>query len=430
MSSAYPPYGGVSVRPCQRCGMSLPLNEVYCRNCGYYNTPGQSSNAVGIAPANAAWGEAAPPTAYGQYPQHQYAGQQWGQSPPPAPGMQNNFYDQYPVPQLSFDMPPQQAASNNYYAVPAPAGNSENYYGGANQSGNYYGGPSTPQPVSYAVPPVPGMTSGFQSGTMNGSPPLVSNQDLPRRSGKLNGGLVVGIVILLVVLIGGAIASYAFISRHSSSQLAQQPTAVPATPASKAPPLFADSFTNNNNGWDLQGSPGKFAVTLGNGTLALEDDSNRLLWELIPGNRTFRDFQLSVDAALSKGDQINGYGIYIRGSLDQDGQLTTYYRLELYGDGTYAVFKGTVDATGKSTPTQIVDYTESPAIQKQGGLNHIKIMANGSVMTLIVNGQTLKTITDSSYTSGSIALFVSNVQNARAGAQATFSNLGIYPLQS
>jgi hypothetical protein len=274
------------------------------------------------------------------------------------------------------------------------------------------------------------MASGFQSGTMNASPPLAGNQGLPRRSGKLNAGLVVGIVVLLVVLLGGAIAGYAFISGHRSSLGTQQPTAVPATPTPKVAPLFADSFNNNANGWDLQGSPGRFSVALGNGTLALEDDSNRLLWELIPGNRTFRDFQLSVDAVLSKGDQINGYGIYIRGSLDQDSQLSTYYRLELYGDGTYAAFKGTVDATGKSTPSQIIDYTQSPAIQKQGGLNHITIMAKGSVMALIVNGQTLKTITDSSYTSGSIALFVSNVENAHAGAQATFSNLVIYPLQS
>jgi hypothetical protein len=193
--------------------------------------------------------------------------------------------------------------------------------------------------------------------------------------------------------------------------------------------LFADSFNNNNNGWDLQGAAGRFSVALGNGTLALEDDDNKLLWELVPGNRTFRDFQLSVDAVLSKGDQINGYGVYIRGALNQDTELATYYRFELYGDGTYAVFKGTIDSSGKSTASQMINYTDSPAIQKEGGRNHIVINANGSAMTLIVNGETLKVITDSSYTSGSIALFVSNVQNAHAGAQATFSNLAIYPPQ-
>ncbi len=50
-------------------------------------------------------------------------------------------------------------------------------------------------------------------------------------------------------------------------------------------------------------------------------------------------------------------------------------------------------------------------------------------MTFIVNGQTIASVTDSSYTSGSIALFVSNVQGTTPGAAATFSNLSIYPPQ-
>lgn len=427
MSSAYPPYGGAPTQPCQRCGVSLPLNEVYCRNCGHYNTPTQGSNGVGSVPANASWGTT-PPTAYGS--QNQYAGQQWGQPSSAASTVQSNFYDQPPVPQLSFDMPVQQPTPNNYYGSAAPTPNNENYSGGASQPGNYYAGPVAPQQPFYPTAAVPGMTNGFQPGALNSPQPLMGNQPLvPRRSG-LNTGLIIGIVLLLVVLIAGSIVGYLFISARHSTQVTQTPTTVQLTPTPKGPPLFADSFNNNNNGWDLQGNPGRFSVALGNGTLALEDDDNKLLWELVPGNRTFDDFKLSVDAVLSKGDQINGYGVYVRASLDQDSQLTTYYRFELYGDGTYAVFKGAVDSSGKSTPDKIVDYTDSPAIQKQGGINHIVIIAKGSVMTLMVNGQTLKVITDSSYTSGSLALFVSNVQNAHAGAQTMFSNLAIYPSQS
>ncbi len=50
-------------------------------------------------------------------------------------------------------------------------------------------------------------------------------------------------------------------------------------------------------------------------------------------------------------------------------------------------------------------------------------------MTLIVNGETIKTITDRSYPAGSAGLFVSNVQNARPGVQAKFSHLAVYPVQ-
>jgi Domain of Unknown Function (DUF1080) len=426
MSSAYPLYGSTSAQPCQRCGMALPPNEVYCRNCGYYNPPAQSSSRAGSAPANVAWGTT-PAASYG--PQNQYAGQQWGQPSPPAPLEQNNFYGQAPVPQLSFDSPAQQSAPNNSYGPVAPTINNGNYYAGASQQGAYNAGPATPQQQFYSPTQVPGMNMGFQQGTINGSPPMIGNQSFVPRSKGPNRGLIVGIILLLVVLVGGGIASYVFIFAHRSAQITQTSTVVSATPTPQGPPLFADAFNSNTNGWDLQGNPGKFSVTLGNGALALQDNDNKLLWELVPGNKTFRDFKLSIDAVLSKGEQINGYGVYIRGSLDQNSNLTTYYRFELYGDGTYAVFKGNVDSSGKSTPTKIVDYTSNSAIQKQGGLNHIVIIAKGSTMVFMVNGQALKTVTDSSYTSGSLALFVSNVQNAHAGAVATFSHFAVYPSQ-
>jgi hypothetical protein len=47
-------------------------------------------------------------------------------------------------------------------------------------------------------------------------------------------------------------------------------------------------------------------------------------------------------------------------------------------------------------------------------------------MALKVNGVVVQTITDNDYSTGSIAMFVSNLSSAAAGAQATFSNLGIY----
>jgi hypothetical protein len=139
---------------------------------------------------------------------------------------------------------------------------------------------------------------------------------------------------------------------------------------------------------------------------------------------------LTADAILSKGTQNNGYGIYIRGVSNQSFDIATYYRFELYGDGTFAIFKGSVDSAGTSTSSFLVNYSQSAAIQKQGNVNHIAISAKGPTMTFIVNGQTMKIVTDSTYTSGSIAFFVSNLPHTTPGAQATFSNIIIYPPQS
>jgi hypothetical protein len=162
----------------------------------------------------------------------------------------------------------------------------------------------------------------------------------------------------------------------------------------------------------------------------MEMDKNQLLWELLPGERTYGDFTLIVNAVLERGDQNNGYGIYIRGAANAESDLATYYRFELYGDGSYAIFKGSTDASGKSTTSKTVDYTLNAAIKKQGGTNQIMIIAKGAALSFIVNGQLLKTITDDSYASGSVALFISNLPEAKPGIQVQFSQFAIYPLHA
>lgn len=233
-------------------------------------------------------------------------------------------------------------------------------------------------------------------------------------------------VFLVIVL-------FAFLILHatgiSPSTFFSKVTATPSLyPVPKGPPLFSDSFISDVHGWNLQSSPGNYAVTLGNGALTLRVDQQKLLWELLPGERSYSNFTLTVNAVLSREDQNNGYGIYIRGASNQESDLATYYRFELYGDGSYAIFKGMIDTSGKSIATKIVDYTLNPAIQKQGNLNRIMIVARGAAMSFVVNGQLLKTISDRSYVSGSVALFVSNLPQAKPGAQVQFSQFAIYPV--
>lgn len=229
------------------------------------------------------------------------------------------------------------------------------------------------------------------------------------------------ILILVIAIFHNAGASLLSLVVH--------PVATPTRTYSlpKGTPLFADSFTSDASGWNLQSVPGSYAVSVGNGKLTLEDDKNSLLWELLPREQTYGNFVLSVNAVLSKGDPNNGYGVYIRGTSNLQSDLATYYRFELYGDGSYAIFKGTADQSGVSTEARMTNFVVNPAIQKQGKLNHIMIIAKAASMSFIVNGQLLTTITDHSYASGSIALFVSNLPGAKLGAQAEFSQFVLYP---
>src|SRR6266567_2340345 len=154
---------------------------------------------------------------------------------------------------------------------------------------------------------------------------------------------------LLLVIIGGGVLGYFSLIKSQGSATTQ--TTLTSTPTSvpNGKPLFNDAFTNNKNAWDTTSRAGQFSVKIGNGSLVLEDDNNKLLWELVPGGRSFRDFFLTTDVVLSKGTPDNGYGIYIRSASNLNVDIATYYRFELYGDGTFALYKGTVDANGTST---------------------------------------------------------------------------------
>lgn len=235
------------------------------------------------------------------------------------------------------------------------------------------------------------------------------------------------LTVVVVIIIGTFAGLHAAgISPSSLLPHAAKPPAV-TYPLPNVNPLFADSFINDASGWNLQSSPGNYTVNVGNGVLTMETSKNKLFWEPLPGLISYSDFVLTINAALTKGDQNNGYGLYIRGTAGQGSDMNTYYRFELYGDGSYAIFKGTVDQNGNSTATKIVKYTLSPAIQKQGKSNHIMIFAKGASMSFIVNGQLLKTFTDTSYAAGSIALFASNLAEAKPGMQVQFSQFAIYP---
>lgn len=253
-------------------------------------------------------------------------------------------------------------------------------------------------------------------------------RDRSKRRNRRKAIYFTGVLLFLVfsalfVLHSTGVSPLALFSRGTP------PPKVLTYPLPKGTPFFSDSFFSDAHGWNLQSSPGNYTVTLGNGVLGLQVEKKNLLWELLPGEKTFSDFTLTVKAVLSGGDQNNGYGVYIRGTPDQETDLGTYYRFELFGDGSYAILKGVRDLSGNTIAAKIVNDTLSPAIRKRGEVNQLMIVANGPALSFVVNGQLLKAVKDTSFSSGSIALFVSNLPQARPGAQAQFSQLAIYPVQ-
>jgi hypothetical protein len=484
MSSTNSSFGNAAYQLCQRCGKPLGPNEVQCTNCGFINAP-----PAAPSPSGPSWANAVPPSPApsGQLP----SGQQWGQSPvqsAPVKPVKSQFAPQLPFgpPNSLFGAPSQspapQGVAQQPFAPPSQSLSSPPSFGGFQPATGglnafpaagtqppsqplaappTFGGfqPGTQAPSQQLAPQSPAMSwpvgtgslGGFQQPSPNGfqQPGFnsMSTAQFPMGaapSGTLNGsyneqeesdarqrpktGLIIGIVALIVVVLAASLGGGFLYLKARTPVVQATPTPTPL-PAPTGKLIFSDSFMNNNNGWDLTSKVGQFSVKVGNGAMALEDDNNRLLWELIPNNQNFSDFYLTVDSNLTKGTQDNGYGLYIRGTSDQNLDIATYYRFEIYGDGSYAIFKGTVDATGATKSQTLVNYTPTTIINKAGKVNHIAISAKGATMTLYVNGQKLKTIVDNTYASGSIALFISNLPQSPPGAAVTFSNLVIYPPQ-
>ncbi|GHO64682.1 hypothetical protein KSC_035740 [Ktedonobacter sp. SOSP1-52] len=322
--------------------------------------------------------------------------------------------------------------------------------------------PQTPMGSGqWGQPQTPNVSTGTQWGQngMESGSPFAGNQGSERHTGNAipfspaldpfalseqkkrpRWGMIISAVVLVLVVIIASVGGV-FIFSHGGNTGTNKSTATVNTlkplPTPTGKPLFADTFANNNNGWHLEkDAKGAFSTSLSNGALTLNDNDNKLFTETLPDSKSYGDFQLFVNATLSKGDPNpqsggGGYGVVIRAAAAQNGSLATFYRLELYGDGTYTIFKGQSDAA-KTTVLEaqtLVPNAANPAIQPMGKTNQIVVKAKGSTMTFIVNGQTIKTISDNSYLSGSVAFFVSNLPKTKPGAEARFTNLAIFPPQ-
>jgi hypothetical protein len=184
------------------------------------------------------------------------------------------------------------------------------------------------------------------------------------------------------------------------------PTEAPPTEAAAVAPapagvLFQDDFSDPGSGWYVDDAPDEGSYAYENGVYAITALVNGLqMW----GNagQSFGDVVVEVDAtqvsAPANGN--NAYGVGCRIQENGDG-----YFLRISADGYYAIFQVTSDAaTGDTTFTALLDWTESGVINLGNATNHITATCAGSDLSLSVNGQMLGSTQDTMYATGDIAV--------------------------
>lgn len=196
-----------------------------------------------------------------------------------------------------------------------------------------------------------------------------------------------------------------------------------ATATALARPLFIDDFTSNRNGWSTDDVPG-YTRTVQNNMLTLTDTNHTVLVESLPASMTFKNFSLTTTFMLKQADENDSVGLYLRG----DSNLDHDYRIDILGNNTYAISKESLDIHNNAISTYLIPPTTTSFLNPVGKQNTLAVTMNDSELTMQINGHLVGSVTDSDYTYGQIALFVSNSPTSD-GATATFSSIAIYPVQ-
>jgi hypothetical protein len=353
-------------RVCRTCGRQLGPYETFCGNCGTYYTE---------------WLE--------------HTGKTATENPPPEVPTPP-AYGEAAAPPAS-DLSATQPVSTQYgFANQAPAALPSD----------------SPSPYGAMLPP-----------PLEAVPPPQLVQPARKRPPI---GLMALILVLLLALIGGGLFFFLH-SRSSPTSVTRKAGAartvlVPARPA--LTPLFSDDFANNSKGWGITTGPG-YSSTIANHALIMTDRNHRILVAPLPIQQTFTDFQITVDMTLQSGDNNDSMGVYMRG----DDQLNNDYRVDIFGDGSYAISKEVTGLDGTTRVDILSGIALNSAIKPLGQQNEITVIIKGTHIVLAVNGRLVASVTDSSYASGMIALFVSNGQSSPA-ATVAISSVVVYPAPS
>ena len=232
--------------------------------------------------------------------------------------------------------------------------------------------------------------------------------------------------LLILFLVGGVVfivlrLAHENVPISTSQHKTSTPTPSP-TLQGTLPPLFSDTFVDNSKGWSVVNEPG-YIRTLHNGVLTLSDTNHNVLVESIPTSTTFTNFSLTTTFTFTQGDENDSVGLYLRG----DSNLDHDYRIDIFGNNSYAISKEALNANNELGQTFLVHRTQTTLLTSRGHKNTLSISMKGPVVTMQINGESIPPFTDRGYTHGQIALFVANGQTS-SGVTASFHNLVIYPV--
>ncbi len=191
------------------------------------------------------------------------------------------------------------------------------------------------------------------------------------------------------------------------------PTQPIPTPVPFAKVLFQDNFSSASSGWPrarnsnytLEYKSGDYHIVINEQNAGQEVTRS--------GENNYTDVSIAVDVQQTAGPSDGLMGVTCRN--DNNGN---FYSFEISQNGTYGIYKY-VNDSGDALDEQILE----PGLIKPDGVNHLEGVCAGETLTLLLNGQAISQVQDSSYTKGEAGLIVRTGSTGDAGEDVLFNNL-------
>ena len=179
----------------------------------------------------------------------------------------------------------------------------------------------------------------------------------------------------------------------------------PATPSLQV--LLSDDFSSAKWG---TGTDADSSVEYANNALQMiVFTKNYFVWSTPPGASAYQNVHAEVTVINNGTDSTTAFGIM----CNKQASTSNFYYLAMTPAGEYAIAKA---AEGQSDVflTNNDQWASSDQIAKDASSYHIGADCGNGTLTLYVDGQQIAAVSDSSYTSGGVAIFAWSGEEANS----------------
>ena len=299
------------------------------------------------------------------------------------------------------------------------------------------------QPVKVVKVPVAGQPGQYVTGLLPVLPQQTpdinapSNPDTPNRGLKQNMKIVLLLMAMLVILLGSGLYILARTGNTHSTQTSKMVQATPnaaatatarAEATAQANIILTDALNQNIHNWPV-GSFNSHIFGFEDGAYHIANNSpNNLAIALLPDEEVPEPFTYTATINEVKGDdattdpaKLNLFGLVLRyNENDQKNQM--FYCFEVKPTNNNAEYQFRKYDSSQTDPWTSIWHqpfgSEYHLGQGAANSNTIKIVADGSNFTFLVNGKQVGTASDNSLQHGQIGMLVN-----QSGAEIAYSNL-------